>query len=85
MKFTPDPHKAPLLFRLLALVVAAGLALTLLQIGVAGVRFMRLLGKVSSQIAQSEAPPAKPRILPETSVTPGIVAVQLLPPAPRSP
>ncbi len=84
MKLTFDPHGPPWYFRLAALAVAVGLTLCLLYAGVAGVKFVHLLVRVSGEIAESSAQLAAaksktPGLAPQTSDDPGVVVVQMLP------
>jgi hypothetical protein len=78
-------HPVPLKFRIAALVVAAVLALSLLELWAGGVRFMKLVASVAQQIAEQEmakAPQAGPPPEPKAE-TPGVVSVGIIPtPAP---
>jgi len=71
----------PLKFRLGAAVIAAVLALSLLELWAGGVRFMKLVSHVAQQIADQEAAKAPPPPQPEEPVTPGVVPV-IIPPLP---
>lgn len=79
-------HPVPLKFRIAALVVAAVLALSLLELWAGGVRFMKLVASIAQQIAEQEmakAPQAGPPPEPKAAETPGVVSVGIIPaPAP---
>ena len=77
-----DPtHPLPLKARIAMAVVAAVLALSLLELWAGGIRFMKLVAHVAQQIADQEmakAPPAPPPEA-EQKETPGVVPVGILP------
>jgi len=72
-------------FRIAAFVVAAVLALSLLQLWAGGVRFMKLVANVAAQIAEQELakagpPPSETKAEPEPQPeTPGVVSVGIIP------
>jgi len=73
-----SPEPLPLKYRAAIVVAAVLLGLSMLELWAGGIRFMKLVTKVATDIAaeeekkQAQAPP-------EEHVTPGVVTVGILP------
>jgi hypothetical protein len=83
MSLASPSHPLPLKLRIGMAVIAAVLALSLLELWAGGIRFMKLVAHVAQQVAEHEAAKASPP--PETSETPpetpGVVSVGIVPPS----
>jgi hypothetical protein len=83
MSLASPSHPLPLKLRIGVAIIAAVLALSLLELWAGGIRFMKLVAHVAQQIAEQEAAKAPPAS--ETSEarpeTPGVVSVGIVPPS----
>ena len=82
MQLDNPSQPLPLKLRIAAFVVAAVLALSLLELWAGGIRFMKLVAHVTQQIAEQEAakaPPTPPKAAEAPAETPGVVSVGIVP------
>lgn len=79
MATASSPVRLSWKIRLAALIAASVLSLSLLVVYVAGIKFVRLVTKVSAEIAQSEPAPPPSKPAPQEKGEEGIVSVRILP------
>jgi hypothetical protein len=79
MSSVAPSYRLPWQLRLAALVAASLLALSLIVFYIAGVKFVRLVTKVSSQIVQSETVPTASDKPATQEQEEGVVSVRIVP------
>lgn len=80
MSLSPPSQRLPWQLRVAAIAAALLISLSLVVFWIAGVRFVRLVAKVSHQLAQSEVSSVPPKQEPTEKHEPGVVSVKVLPP-----
>jgi hypothetical protein len=79
MASASSPLRLPWQLRVAAFIAASVFALSLIVVYAAGIKFVRLLAKVSAEIAQSESSRPSEEPAPQDTDNSGIVSVSILP------